>query len=264
MNLLLLEPGERELPASDPRARHLRKILRAGPGDRLRAGEVDGSLGVAHVLSAGGGSYHLSFEPTESARPLAPVELLLGHPRPIVLRRLLRDLASIGPASIVVTPTDLGEQSYYASNMWDDARTPLVEGAAQGGTTRLPKLVRAPSLESALGALAAPHTHRFVLHAESAPDDPGSPPPLLTGLLDRSARGDLPATARPATPAPVDPPGTRVAVAVGSERGWTPDELARLRAAGFVECTLGGAILRTETAALISTWAAVTACGGVV
>jgi 16S rRNA (uracil1498-N3)-methyltransferase len=42
------------------------------------------------------------------------------------------------------------------------------------------------------------------------------------------------------------------ALAVGPEGGWTDDELASARAAGFVEASLGETILRTETAVIAS------------
>ena len=42
--------------------------------------------------------------------------------------------------------------------------------------------------------------------------------------------------------------GTSAALAVGPEGGWTDEELAAARAAGFMEASLGGNVLRTETA----------------
>jgi 16S rRNA (uracil1498-N3)-methyltransferase len=43
---------------------------------------------------------------------------------------------------------------------------------------------------------------------------------------------------------------TSAALAIGPEGGWTDDEFAAARAAGFAEVSLGGNILRTETAAV--------------
>jgi 16S rRNA (uracil1498-N3)-methyltransferase len=43
-----------------------------------------------------------------------------------------------------------------------------------------------------------------------------------------------------------------VALAIGPEGGWTDEELAAGRAAGFAEASLGESILRTETAVLAS------------
>jgi 16S rRNA (uracil1498-N3)-methyltransferase len=46
------------------------------------------------------------------------------------------------------------------------------------------------------------------------------------------------------------PKATISAVAIGPEGGWTDDELATGRAAGFCEGSLGPLILRTETAVI--------------
>jgi 16S rRNA (uracil1498-N3)-methyltransferase len=44
--------------------------------------------------------------------------------------------------------------------------------------------------------------------------------------------------------------GSSVALAIGPEGGWTDDEIATARTAGFIETSLGDNILRTETAVL--------------
>lgn len=253
MNLLLLEPGERFLPRADERARHIRKILRLRIGDRLRAGEIDGSIGSARIVAADASGYSLEYEPMGEPPALAPVTLLLGHPRPIVLRRLLRDLASIGPARIIVTHTELGEKSYYEANLWNDVRTPLVEGAAQGGSTRLPVVERHRSLAAAIATLAPPPAgdalpSRFVLHAES--DDTAAAPDRDPG--DRDGGVELLPDAMAGSP-----PNDGLVVAVGSERGWTPDEVDLFGAAGFERRSLGGRVLRSEIAAIVAVWSAV-------
>jgi 16S rRNA (uracil1498-N3)-methyltransferase len=230
VNLLLLEPGERFLARADARARHITRILRLRSGDKLRAGEVGGPTGVARIVNDSDRGIELEFKPEREPPALPPVELLLGHPRPIVLRRLLRDLTAIGPSRIIIAPTELGERSYYEAGLWRDVRTPMLEGASQGATTRLPQLVRAGSLAEAVKLLNAQTDRRFVLHPES---DVG----LLTAVRSASIRRWR-------------------AVAIGSERGWTDAELDSLTGAGFTPCSLGGRILRTETAAAIAAWTA--------
>jgi 16S rRNA (uracil1498-N3)-methyltransferase len=46
--------------------------------------------------------------------------------------------------------------------------------------------------------------------------------------------------------------GPSASLAIGPEGGWTDDEIASARAAGFLETSLGENILRTETAVLAS------------
>jgi 16S rRNA (uracil1498-N3)-methyltransferase len=45
-------------------------------------------------------------------------------------------------------------------------------------------------------------------------------------------------------------PRTSAALAIGPEGGWTEEEIAAARAAGFAEASLGENILRTETAVI--------------
>ncbi len=231
MNLLLLEPDERVLGPRDVRTRHIRRVLRLGPGDRVRAGEIGGRIGIARIVRVAAGGLELDFEPSLDPPALPPVEILLGHPRPIVLRRLLRDLAAIGPARVLVVATELGERSYFDSTLWDDTRTPMLEGASQGGSTLVPQLERARSLETAVSLLRSPLSRRLVLHQREGAAHFG--------------RESVSAGARWA------------AVAVGSERGWSDREVELLLAHGFSPCTLGPRTLRTETAAVIAAWQAV-------
>jgi 16S rRNA (uracil1498-N3)-methyltransferase len=46
-------------------------------------------------------------------------------------------------------------------------------------------------------------------------------------------------------------PGT-VAIAIGPEGGWSPDEVIAARESGWLEVSLGSYVLRTETAALVA------------
>ena len=250
MNVVLLSSQEQTgtLPTRDGRARHIRRVLKAGPGDRVRAGIVGGPLGSMRLLTVDSGGIGYQFDPEpvpeNAARGAggellgvpapAPVDLLLGHPRPIVLRRMLRDLTTLGVRRILVTHTELGERSYYESNIWDSVESHLREGASQAGSTYLPEVVPVRSLSEAIVAAGAqargrrtpaePVT-RVVLH-----------PPYRTGDA-----------VIPLTEIAL---GAAVTVAIGAERGWTEAEVALLCDAGFQPAHVGTRTLRTETAAV--------------
>jgi RsmE family RNA methyltransferase len=247
VNLLLLDPDERELAASDARARHICDVLRLGPGDTLRAGVIGGALYTCTIRSVS--SQRVSVDLSEPAEPppVAPVELLLGHPRPIVLKRMLRDLASLGISTIRVSATALGEKSYLSSGIWEEPERYLREGAAQGGFTTLPRLVRHHTLTDALAALVSNPDARLVLH-------PADPPTVRTvGGVPMSPRvGPVPQLSHALGALSSFP----VCVAVGSERGWTLAELDMLEQHGFVRAHLGEAVLRTEVAAHVAVWGA--------
>lgn len=242
MNRVLFEAGELQHPLkrSDLRARHILKVLNANVGDHIRVGIVDGPAGTAVVRELT--PDYLMLEPltlSEMPPPLYPVTVILGHTRPIVLQRVLRDLTSIGVGHIIVTHTELGEKSYFLSNLWqaDAYRAFLVEGAAQAGCTRLPRVERARFLGEACELLPSRDTHpriAFDLPVEgpkldAAPDGGGA------SEINRSM-----------------PPAGLVA-AFGSERGWTENERRCLRASNFAFRGLGPRILRSETAAVCGT-----------
>lgn len=232
MNLLLLAPGEVSLDRRDPRARHIEKVLGARVGERVRAGILGGTVGTASITAIDRHEIRLEVDVFKRPQPLPPLELLLGHPRPIVLKRMLRDLTAIGLKRIVIAPTDLGEKSYYSSNMWHRAESLMIEGASQGGTTLLPELIRAQSLEASIDRLAAASVARLVLHPSAAERRVV----LQDALAERAA-------------APLS-------IAIGSERGWSERELRLLDARGFERVALGARVLRTETAATVAVWAA--------
>ena len=230
--MILLEPGESgsRIPRSDRRYEHVRKVLKKKPGDRLVAGIVDGPEGSALLRELDEEGLVLEFEAEGEAPPLAPIVLVLGLPRPIQAARILRDLASLGLSRIELTLTELGEKSYRQSELFakGEVRRHLVEGAEQACNPRLPAVGVHWSLERCLGALteaateAAKPGSRLVLHPYGASERMGSGEPL-------------------------EPP---VLLAVGPERGWTEAEMRLFASRGFTTASLGGRILRSETAAL--------------
>ncbi len=233
MNLLVLEPeevGER-LPRSDRRVEHVRKILRKKAGDVLAAGIAGGPegpapLGLATVEELDEKGARFSFAPESEAPPLRPLALIVGLPRPIQANRILKDLSSLGLSRIVLCGTELGEKSYADSDLYlkGDFRRPLLEGAEQAGSPRLPEVSTSPSLKAALRELAGLPGARVAL-------DP------------YRSRGPLGAWL------PGDGDGA-VLLAIGSERGWTGRELDELEGARFECRDLGERILKTETAAV--------------
>ena len=231
MNLVLFEPGElaAPLPLDDPRAQHILKVLRRAPGDAFVAGLVDGPLGTATVVSAGASALVLAFRPEREPPPLPPVTLLVGLPRPQTARDLLRDAATLGAARIHFVATERADPNYAASSLWTSGewRRHLLAGAAQACDTRLPAVTRSHTLSSALATLppAAAATRLALDNYEASA-------PLADALRD-AASGEL-------------------VLALGPERGWGPADRDALRDAGFILCSLGGRVLRLETAAAVA------------
>jgi 16S rRNA (uracil1498-N3)-methyltransferase len=232
LNLLLLRQDECTIPSSDQRFQHIVRVLRLSVGDTLKAGIIDGPVGIAVITAMSHDSIELEFNPEHEPEQPADITILLGHPRPIVLRRLFRDLASIGVARLDVVHTELGEKSYFRASLWDDIETPLAEGAAIGGSTLLPAVRRFHTLRDALRSID-PTDLRLVPHLHTHSSHPARVS-LVAALVAR--------------------PPCRAVIAVGSERGWSADELTLLFREGFTGVSLGSHILRTESAAIIAAW----------
>ena len=152
----------------------------------------------------------------------------------------------------------------------------LQDPGAEPGATEMPAPGKSQSHRSVWSFLAEgqgldPYQERFNPREGSAQQAGGR----LSGGAGREALGERapgagaerapdagaeraqPATGRaplqrPATPEAIFRRVTSVALAIGPEGGWTEDELALARAAGFHEASLGGNILRTETAVIAS------------
>jgi RsmE family RNA methyltransferase len=227
MNIVLFE-GEPFFPKGDERFQHIRKILKLGVGDVFFAGLVDGDQGSATITRMDDSGVAFDFRAERPMRALNPVHVIIGFPRPIQLKRLLRDVASLGAAAVHLTGTELGEKSYLESSLaeYDAVRACLVDGVVQSGATAVPSLALHPSVRDTIEALAAvPYAARILLDVEN-------PSCSL-------ARFPFPTVSAPSP----------LLLAIGSERGWTSGERALFRESGFVVCSLGGRILRTETAA---------------
>ena len=217
------------LSRRDVRADHLLKVLRKKTGDSFDAGILGGKLGTGIIREISAGGLYVDCTLDTEPPPRTPLRLGVGFPRPIQLRRLLRDCASLGLAAIDLIGTELGEKSYRDTKLLDDggARSALIEGAVQARDTRLPELAVSSSLALWLESPAVRESKRTdaVLFAA----DNVRPGGNFSGL-------------------PPIRPGTSAVLAIGSERGWSGREREQLDNAGFRRLSMGKRVLRTETA----------------
>ncbi|MDD2598507.1 MAG: RsmE family RNA methyltransferase [Kiritimatiellae bacterium] len=234
MNRILFEPNEINLDGNvtlrGVRADHIRSVLKAKPGQTLKTGTINGPRGTSTVLEVSNDQICLRcYHTKESPEPW--FDLILAAPRPLVLKRLWPQLATLGAGKIFLVKASKVEK-YYFSSQWVEAETVralLIEGAVQAGSTHIPefeiKMNFSHFMESELERLA-PHTGRLLAH----------PGPVTRLRREWCA------------------PGGRPLIAVGPEGGWTDSELKLFDAHGFSRFSLGERILRSDTAciALIS------------
>jgi RsmE family RNA methyltransferase len=233
VNLILFEPHElgKALLRRDERCIHLLKVLHKKAGDTFEAGLLDTGSGSGKIEKVGiDGSLSFSFDVAAPPVPRLPVRVGVGFPRPIQVRRLLRDLSSLGVEAIDLFGTELGEKSYRDTKLLDDggARAALIEGAAQSRDTTIPALGVFPGLADWLQERP---------WGKSAPRSPAAP--LLVAADNVRPEGAM------SRITPTMPP---VVLAIGSVRGWSDHERELLEEAGFLRLSLGSRALRTETA----------------
>lgn len=229
MNICLFSTQEINLPlsVSDLRGRHLIEILHKKEGDTFEAGIIGGLAGTAFINKIADGKIQFTFRGENSGKPLYPLTMIIGFPRPIQLKRLFRDMAGLGVKKIILAKTELTEKSYLSSNMFTDgtAERLLLEGTVQAAGTHVPELQLASNLEQAVNSAknsGLPFSTLIAL-------DNKRPSQSLHKFLQQEK-------------------ALSAVAAIGSERGWTEKERDFLEAEGFTLCSMGSRVLRTETA----------------
>lgn len=244
MNICLFTSDEIKspLPLRDDRAQHIIKVLHKKVGDSFTAGIIGGASGLARITAMDDSAITFDFAADGDGKPLYPLEMIIGFPRPIQLKRLLRDIAALGVARVHLTGTDLGEKSYMQSNLVErgSAYQMLLDGTVQAGSTHVPELCLYKSLDQCLSEIKGESSGSAGQAADClklALDNVNPSARLADAVKQAGAESDG---------------GARVFAAIGSERGWTDRERSLLEAQGFVRCGMGERIMRTETAATVA------------
>lgn len=217
------------------RAEHVVKVLRGEPGQTLKTGEIDGAIGFSVIESIEGtsGGFTVRAKVSHDHESLKPwVDLVLAPPRPRVMKRLLPQLAAMGAGRIVLVGAKKVEKDFWGATLLKEEiyRPLLIEGLMQSGTSVLPVVETRRNfrrfVKEELDAAFPGAGRRIVAHPYEKTEKTGSVP-KKTGSV---------------------PDSGRVLLAVGPEGGWSEDEVELLEAHGFERYSLGGRILRTDTA----------------
>jgi len=228
-----IDPTGDTVRVSGAEARHMTRVLRMGPGDRLVLMDGDGARVQAVIRSAGKGGVVLSVERTLEAPHTSPIAITLC------------------PSLIKSRPMDMLIQK--VSELGVDRIQPF---ASSRTVVRLPETRKDGRVRHwrEIARNAAKQADRAT-HARV--EEPVSFEELLETWKTREAfrvllwegeqARDIKAVLRGADPA------TALAAIIGPEGGFTEEEVAAAREAGFVPVSLGRRILRAETAALVIT-----------
>lgn len=245
MNICLFTEEElgKPLAKNDERTQHIVKVLNKKEGDAVKAGIIEGQSGVAVITKIGNkcepdeGQIYFDFKPEGDGKPLYNLKMIIGFPRPIQLKRLLRDVAALGVGEVHLTGTELGEKSYMQSSLVERgaAYQMLLDGTVQAGGTHVPKLFLHQNLSDCVAQTGKEGVEGAGTEAMKVVLDNVLPENNLTDYLKQN-----------------NVQNKTIVAAIGSERGWTDRERAFLKEKGFVSLGMGCRIMRTETAATVS------------
>lgn len=219
-------------------AEHLGRVLRAEAGQlyELSDGHVAWLARVETVALSKRGDNRIDFalvEPIEAREPSLDLILLISLVKFDRFEWCLEKATELGAMEIIPLAAARTDKPLVATaekrcERWERI---LLESAQQARRLR-PPVLRAP-----------------ISPADAFVDSPAERKIILSERRDApSLRAALDHRATPLPPAVT----ASAALAIGPEGGWTDDEIAAARAAGFVEASLGENILRTETAVLAS------------
>ena len=203
-------------------ARHLREVLRLKPGDEVQVFDGAGKEFRAVVSQARREFAELEIhDPIESARPESPlrltlaVALLKGEKFDLVVQKGTElGVNRFIPLTTRYADIKLRDESDAAKRVARWQRIAL-EAAKQCGRSIVPEVASPTTFESTI------RENPCLLFSERDGQ------PLNTDLKTES-----------------------VTAIVGSEGGWSDEELAQAHAANVTIVTLGGRVLRAETAAI--------------
>ncbi|MGB7327453.1 MAG: RsmE family RNA methyltransferase [Rubripirellula sp.] len=240
MNIVLFTEEEcvRGVLPDDHRVTHVRTVLSIADGQCFDAGVIDGMRGKAKFGAETGGRLPVSFDTMEPASELYPVDVVVGFSRPQTCRFVLRSLASLGVRSIEFVLTETGERSYASSQLWSSGEylEIVTSAVSQAFETSLPSVRFDRTLTEAI--------------TDDAATAVASPTKICLDNYEATC----------SLSSAIAPSRTSTCLLVGSERGWSDRERIAIRKQGFVMASIGGRVLRVETAtvAAVSTLLALT------
>jgi len=225
MNLLLLNSDAFTGNIASVQGRQLKHMLevhRAKLNDRIRVGCLGGKMGLGTIVALNDEAASIEVILDEAPPEKLPLTLLLGLPRPKMLKRTLQTVTAMGVERVILLNTYRVEKSYWQTPLLSEEAIfeQVTLGLEQARDTippiiELEKRVK-PFVEDRLPAIIG-NDKAFVAHPHT----------------------DM------ATPADLN---ERICLAVGPEGGFIPYEVEKLNEAGCISMHMGARILKVETA----------------
>lgn len=224
MNILLLETSdfitENTVRISDERFTHIQKILNAQKDDTLKAGLLNGKLGLATVTELSSNSIELTTLFNEEPPNALPLTVILAMPRPKMLKRILSNIAEFGVKEVYLINSYKVEKSFWQTPVLQDIDTYLKQGLTQTKDTILPKVYCKKLFR-----------------------------PFVEDELPEIIQGKEAYVAHPYHASPCPTPSTEQRIIIiGPEGGFIPFEIELLQTIGCKTISMGERIYKVENA----------------
>lgn len=227
MNLILLTQDDlisptRALIRDTRRLAHIREVHGANTGETYKVGLLNGLMGSGTLLRMSETELELELDLAQTPPVALPLKLVLGLPRPKMLRRIFQTIATLGVKELHLVNSYRVEKSYWQTPFLaaDAIHDQLILGLEQGCDTALPQVHLhkrfKPFVEDELPGIIA-NTTALVAHPYTETECPRN--------IDYS-----------------------LSLAVGPEGGFIAYEIDLLKKIGFNAVHLGERIMRVETA----------------
>ncbi len=229
MNIILFDRDEIEgngVVLNDYRAEHIIKILKRKPGETVKTGIINGPAGTSTIKNISNSSVELLLNDHKKEAIAPLVDIVLALPRPIMLKRVLAQVATFGIGHLFLINSNRVEKSFFSASLLDESKTRkrLIDGLEQAGDTSLPQISIhkrfRPFAEDTLPEIAVNYDNMVIAH-------PGVPL-SLNELLPPPLQG-------------------RLLLIIGPEGGWVDFEIERFTAQGVEPFHLGPRILRVDS-----------------
>ncbi len=227
MNLIILSPKDfiekdKRVRLTSTRLKHIQEVLKSSVKDDLCVGELNGKIGTGTIVTLEKKFVDLEVNLFSDPPKPHPAMLIMALPRPIVLKRILAAVSSLGVKKIYLIHSQRVEKSYWKSPVLSEAQMTeqLILGLEQAKDTILPKVFLRkrfkPFIEDELPSLIK-ESQAIVGH------------PLAENPFPKRFHKS-------------------VTLFVGPEGGFIDYEIDLLRKQGVAPVSLGPRVLRVETA----------------
>lgn len=228
MNILLIHKAEivnNRVTITGDKLKHLRKILKVKVGDNVKLGVINETIGTGTIEAISKDNALLLVRVDKQPPERIPIHLILAIPRPIMLKRVLAQAASMGIEKISLLRSKRVEKSFLNASIVDqDNYTPfLIKGIEQSVDTRVPEIQI---------------HHRFKAFIELAANSKAKHLKLIAHPHGNMQLQD----------SIILDPEKRIDIAIGPEGGWIDYEVEQFITVGFTPFTMGNRILRVDTA----------------